>query len=187
MVHGIGINDSVTPSKVNGKLTKPYSCWKSILQRCYSSECQSLHPTYVDCIVCDEWKYYSNFLKWYETNYVEGYQIDKDILQPGNKIYSPEFCIFVPPEINTLLCDSKARRGKYLIGVSFIQREQKFQASISIDGKPKNLGYFDSEIEAHEKWRTTKINRVREIANEYHRRGLISGQVRDALFARNFT
>lgn len=48
------------------------------------------------------WKYLSNFKKWYDEHYVEGWHLDKDILMQGNKFYSPETCCFVPFEINVL-------------------------------------------------------------------------------------
>jgi len=186
MVFGIGINDSNDPIKVNGKLTKPYSIWKSILQRCYSNKCHSIHPTYQNCTVCEEWLQYSNFLKWYENNYVEGYHIDKDILIEGNTIYSLDYCVFIPKELNNLLTDRKSLRGQYKIGVSYIQRDRKFQASISINGKPTNLGYFDSELDAHEAWRIAKISRVRELALGYYSMGCISAKIKDALLSRDF-
>ena len=48
------------------------------------------------CSVCEEWKHFSNFKKWFDENYIEGFDIDKDILIKGNKVYSPEACSFVP-------------------------------------------------------------------------------------------
>lgn len=187
MIHGIGINDRTVPIKINGKLTKSYSRWKSILQRCYSSKCHSSHPTYKNCTICDEWKTYSNFLKWYQTNYVEGYHLDKDILFEGNTIYSPDTCVFVPQEINNILADSMGRRGNYSIGVSFIKRDRKFQSSISMNGKIHNLGWFDSEQEAHEIWKIAKTKYVAELVNSYYEHGLISNRIKDALLSRTFS
>lgn len=59
-------------------------------------------PTYEGCTVCDEWLYFSNFKKWFDENYIEGFQLDKDIIIRGNKVYSPQTCCFVPKEINII-------------------------------------------------------------------------------------
>ena len=37
-----------------------------------------------------EWKRFSNFKKWFDDNYVDGYAIDKDLICKGNKCYCPE-------------------------------------------------------------------------------------------------
>ena len=75
--------------------------------RCYSKAFQESHPWYKGCTVCDEWldpeHGLGRFAKWCNENYyiVEGEgttQLDKDILIPGNKIYSPDTCIFVPKQ-----------------------------------------------------------------------------------------
>ena len=49
-------------------------------------------------------------------------------------------------------CRNKKNTGKYLKGVSFYKASNKFQAQIKIDYKSKHLGYFDTELEAHEKY-----------------------------------
>ena len=71
--------------------------------------------------LCEEWKEYSNFEKWYDENY---YQIDndlmcldKDILHKGNKIYNPNDCVFVNRIINNLFTKSNNIRGELPIGV----------------------------------------------------------------------
>lgn len=48
----------------------------------------------------------------------QGNQLDKDILNPGNKEYSPDNCIFVTQDINLLLNSRAKCRGKYPQGVS---------------------------------------------------------------------
>ena len=44
---------------------------------------------------------------------------------------------------------NKKNTGMYLKGVSFNKEKNKFQAQICIDYKHKNLGFFNTELEAH--------------------------------------
>ena len=91
LVSGVGINDI----EINTK-DKCYKVWHSMMNRCYSKKYHSKFPTYQNCSVCNEWTYLSNFKRWFDENYVDGYVLDKDILVKGNKVYSPETCCFVP-------------------------------------------------------------------------------------------
>lgn len=76
---------------------KAYCVWKDMISRCYSVNYKIKHDNnYSSVTVCEEWFNFSNFYKWFEINYIDGYQLDKDLLNNDsvNKIYSPETCIF---------------------------------------------------------------------------------------------
>ena len=93
-------------AKIKGAMTEKYTAWVNMLRRCYLDE----HPTYKDCTVCVEWHDFQVFAEWYENNYpVDGkkYAIDKDIKIDGNKIYSPDFCIFVSQRENNIKASAK--------------------------------------------------------------------------------
>ena len=47
-------------AKENGKTTRVYKSWKSMLQRCYDSKYHERQPTYIDCEVCNEWLCFQN-------------------------------------------------------------------------------------------------------------------------------
>jgi hypothetical protein len=89
------------------KNKQAYSRWKGILCRCYSESTHLQSPTYKDCFVSDEWLNFQNFAKWFETNYVEGYHIDKDIKVEGNRMYGPDTCMFVSPQENVEKASAK--------------------------------------------------------------------------------
>lgn len=118
LVYGIGVNDYEESIRENGKNIKAYNTWLHMLQRCYSTKLQQTKPTYIGCSVCPEWLSFSNFKKWYDENYIEGFHLDKDILVVGNKIYSPKFCRFVPVYLNSLLTDCGNSRGDLPLGVT---------------------------------------------------------------------
>lgn len=75
-------------------------CWLRMIRRCYDK--QSHYSTYSNCKVCEDWLIFTNFASWYKEHHREGWQLDKDILANGKKIYSPETCCFVPIEINSI-------------------------------------------------------------------------------------
>ena len=100
-------------AKVKGKQTKAYMAWNNMLSRCYSEAAQKRRPTYQGCAVHPDWHNFQTFAKWYHENYpADGktYQLDKDILVDGNRVYGPETCLFVSQAENTV----KARAKTYV-------------------------------------------------------------------------
>ena len=96
----------------------------------------------------------------------EGKQLDKDLLFVGNKVYSPETCIFVSPMVNSFTLDSGAARGEWLIGVSWHKQTEKFVAHCSnpFTKKLEHLGLFTCEQQAHEAWLKRKNALAHELA-----------------------
>jgi len=169
LVYGWGVNDAdyaVYTRLPNGLYDKCpyYSTWKKMLERVFDTKYHAQFPTYIGTSVCDEWKYFMNFRAWMMAQDWRNKQLDKDIVVPGNKHYSPETCAFVDGQINSLLLDRAAGRGKYPIGVSYYKRNKKYQASMKMNGKSRNLGYFDTPEEASLVYRKEKSRYVRHIA-----------------------
>ena len=100
--------------------TISYKSWFNMINRCYSPSILKRRAGYMDCYVCEEWLIYENFKEWYDINFIEGYELDKDFLQEGAsvKVYSPETCTFLPKEINGFLTNKRVNKGKYPTGVS---------------------------------------------------------------------
>ena len=174
-VFGVGYLGYEKAVDENGNIIKSYSVWSSMLSRCYSEEFQKKRPTYKDCYVCEEWHNYSNFKKWYDNNYYEidgeRMDLDKDILIKGNKTYSPNTCVFVPQNINTLFIKSNKVRGKYPIGVYFNKNAKKYIARCWIfnNGKSqqKGLGYYNTPEDAFNAYKQFKENYIKQVAEEY--------------------
>ncbi|PHS02412.1 MAG: hypothetical protein COA78_21060 [Blastopirellula sp.] len=87
--------------------TKPYVTWKSMLERCYGNV-QKRCPTYKGVTVCNEWHNFQVFAQWFNDNYIDGFQLDKDIKTEGNKIYSPSTCLFVSRKDNSIKAVAKS-------------------------------------------------------------------------------
>lgn len=175
LVFGVAVNDADFPvkPKVNGKqVTEPsYMRWMSMLARCYATYRHTVHKTYAACSVSPEWLYYSNFHKWYETQYKEpGWEIDKDLLYPGNKVYGPEKCIFVPKSVNQFTNGNLGKGGGEMIGAFLNKKSGKYTASCSnpFTGKLEHLGQFATEIEAHLAWKSRKRELACQIADTVH-------------------
>ena len=89
----IGYGNHVAHKK--GKATKKYTTWQNMFERCYCPKYQEKQPTYIGCSVAKEWHDFQVFGEWYEEHYIEGYHLDKDIIEEGNRVYSPDYCKFV--------------------------------------------------------------------------------------------
>ena len=168
LIYGVGINDAgyLVSRVINKKkVCCPfYRRWFDMLRRCYSAEYHALKPTYLDCSACNEWLTFSNFKAWMIKQDWQGNHLDKDILNQGNKTYSPSTCIFVTRDINALLVDQKSTRGIYPQGVYFNKKYNTFSATISINGKKKTIGYFPSSEIAFTAYKKAKYTLIAEIA-----------------------
>jgi hypothetical protein len=104
-VHGVGffgVGSYTAFTTSNKKSTKQYKTWICMLERCYSKKLHDKHPTYIGCSVHADWHNYQVFAKWFDENYIDGFQLDKDIKIDGNKIYSPSTCLFVCAKDNMI-------------------------------------------------------------------------------------
>lgn len=175
-IFGIGIYDGHPSSyKEDIHIRKR---WMNILNRCYNKTTKF----YIGCTVCEEWHLFSNFKEWFVNNYRNGYVIDKDIKHKGNKIYSPNTCLCIPPELNALFTNRKNHRGKYPIGVTKVTESKTYQASLCLlNGKHKYLGTFDTKEDAFMCYKMAKEELIKTIADKYYKDGLISDEARQSM------
>ena len=170
-VYGVGVIGDKYPSKVYGVLTKEYKLWTSMLVRCYSDNSKKRRPTYEGCEVSDNFKSYEYFYEWCNKQVgfgVEGFELDKDLLVKGNKLYSEDSCVFIPVEINSLLVKRENMRGKYLIGVHWCNTKKVFVAQVSRNkGMQEHLGVFNTELEAFRAYKQAKESFIKEQANKF--------------------
>lgn len=170
LVYGVGTSDKGKHlAWFNGRKTKAYNAWSNMLQRCYSQKELERYPTYIGCSVCNEWLSFQSFAEWYELNHPKdggSYDLDKDLKVLGNKVYSPDTCLFVSQQVNKFTIDCGASRGMFLIGVVWNLRDEKFQAGCRnpFTKKLESLGRFTSELKAHLAWRKRKSELAYELA-----------------------
>lgn len=166
LISGVGVNDYCgNVTFIDGGRRKPipaYSAWSSMLNRCYSKAFQERQPTYKGVTVCDDWLVFTNFKKWFDVAYIDGYELDKDIIGDGSA-YSPDSCIYIPQWLNKFTTGSNATRGCCPIGACHRKDIDRYQANCRHPfGKYEYLGYFMTQDEAHSAWKKRKL----EIAEE---------------------
>ena len=129
-----------------------------MLQRCYSKQYLESRPSYSGTSVCSEWLYATAFKKWMEQQDWQGKCLDKDIIVPGSKLYSPETCAFVLQATNLFVTARDACRGDYPTGVYLSKPAGEYRAQCRnlFTGKQEHLGYFSTPEDAHEAWRKRK-------------------------------
>ena len=164
--YGVGINDLSNKTSANGKHFGFYRTWKSMLQRCYSSRYHTRHPTYKECYVHDSWLSLSNFNVWYDANYIAGFELDKDILIPGNKMYGPETCAFVPGALNRILYVNTSKTGIMPPGITAHKKRKHilYQASCQTGDGGRVCKSSRSLTDMQLWYAATKRNVIKEVA-----------------------
>lgn len=177
LVHGVGHTD--VPTRIGAEPQfKSYQVWQSMLRRCYSSVALHGNPTYLGCSVATEWHSYAAFKRWHVKHYVAGHVLDKDILVPGNKVYGPSTCCYIPQALNKMLTLRTRFRGPYPCGVvcqTFHNKNgtkrHQYKTLLSVDGVRKTVAAFDNPEDAGACYREAKAELVIAQATElYHAR-----------------
>ena len=166
-VFGVGIIGNKYPINDNGSINYIYKVWNNILDRCYNEKTKLKYKAYSDCSTSNNFKYYEYFYEWFtsQKGCDERFEVDKDLLVKGNRIYSENTCILLPKEINLALSVKKSQRGQYLIGVQ--KNGKNFLARCSTGTGERKLGYYTTEIEAFNAYKQAKENYLKELANKW--------------------
>lgn len=161
-IAGVGINNSTYVTTRSGCKPCPYyQKWRDMITRCFSDKFKIKHPTYRDCECCPDWIYFMNFRSWMETQDWKGKHLDKDLLIKGNKIYSPDTCVFIEQGLNKFLLDNKKfESGKLMKGVKYKKESGKYKAECNNPFGNNYIGTFDTEKEASNAY----LQKKREIA-----------------------
>lgn len=159
-----------------------YSIWANMLKRCYSEVFQNRHPSYKGCTVCEEWHDYQVFAEWYVSHNSYGlrYDLDKDLLLEGNRVYSPETCCMIPEEINIAI----AKQGNSANGLPIgIQRQgvSTFRADYAGLKGDRYIGAFSSIGEALAAYKKAKKGYILELAEKW--KYLVSLEVYESLLS----
>lgn len=160
---GVGINDMPGISQ-----TKEYKTWSAMLNRCHGEKSKKAFPAYIDCCVSDEFLKLSMFYEWCQNQigFEMGFDIDKDLLEKGNREYHPDKCVFIPRAINNLLKEKKKKKSGLPYGVAATE-SGKFAAYIGRGGRIRYLGSYDEIADAKKSYNREKEKAIKEEANKY--------------------
>lgn len=170
IVKGLGVKDVKYPANI-----KEYDLWRQMICRC-TEEYLSKRPSYVGTTCSENFKSYTFFYEWCQEQVGFGnidekgncWQIDKDLLVKGNKLYSEDTCVFVPLAVNCLLTKRQSKRGVLQIGVGIHKKTGKFVARCSNGaGVSKHIGLFCTPQEAFIAYKCFKESLIKSIAEKY--------------------
>ena len=121
--------------------------------------------------VCEEWLNFQVFAEWYFNHsfYDVGYDLDKDLLVRGNKVYSPDTCCMLPNIINSGLALPK-NISRYLpIGVT-ISPKGRYNSRICTKENGRHIGVYGTPEEASAAYVQAKERYVKNKALEWANR-----------------
>lgn len=145
---------------------KEHVHWKGLLERSYCIKFAIKSPSYSGVYTTAKWHNFQNFAEWCQTATGfgnKGWELDKDLLIKGNRVYSPETCVFLPYEINGLIVKG-TRKSELPIGVT--KSEYGYRAYCSDRGKTLSKRSTSLE-ECFEWYKETKENIIKSMADEY--------------------
>ena len=87
----------------------------------------------------------------------EKWEIDKDLLVSGNKIYGRDFCVFLPREINVQVRSIKPRE----LPLGVYAKGGKYAVSSSFRNHQYHIGTFDH------------VEDARKCSNEFRKRNIL--------------
>ena len=171
------VSDVIDGNKV---VRKEYTQWVGMFSRVRKKK------YYEDVETSDMFKSYDLWCEWALTQ--KGFMnqdvnnriwaLDKDIVGNG-KLYSEDFCVFVPSVINNLFKRSSRETTKY-VGVFKESRKKLFKSGITMYKKHKHLGYFETELEAHLEYLKARKCFADDLFRDYG--DAVDDRVWDALF-----
>lgn len=164
---GKGIYSSTSHPKV-------YNTWIKMLTRCYENG--TGHKNYMDKYVDEKWHNYQTFASW-AVNQVgcnNGWQLDKDILVKGNKVYSEGTCCFVPACVNSLIIKSENVTGH-------LNRFGTYYFSVQ-DAEGKSMSEGFKNLEDGQDWyKTNKECIIKQVADKH--KNVLDSRVYEALYS----
>lgn len=167
-MYGVGVLGGVISTEERS--SKVYASWNNMLKRCYSTKESAQRSSYEGCYVSNNFCNYQYFKEWYNNQIghnQDGWDLDKDLLIKGNKVYSEDCCVLLPKEVNNALTQRKTYRGEYPIGVSYKPLRNQYRARCNRFGKNVHLGWFSTVEDAFSAYKKAKETYLRDLATKW--------------------
>ncbi len=148
-----------------------YHIWKGILRRCNNLKNKDYKNYGARGItVCEEWLDIRNFVAWAEKTYPNTKGVSLDRID-NDKGYSPENCRWVTREIQNTNQRMRKTNTSGFVGVSWFARDKDWRASITVNNKLIDLGYFkikEEAVQARDNY-ITQNNLPHKLSTDYKR------------------
>lgn len=138
---------SETHTVHGGHGTRLHSIWHNMKQRC-QNENRDTFSYYgaLGITICDEWTEFAPFQQWaLASGYSEDLTLDR---KDSSKGYSPNNCRWADRTTQARNQKIRSTNSSGYVGVSYLQRLDKYQAYLTLHYKKINLGYFTTAEEA---------------------------------------
>lgn len=172
-----GVNKTAKALASEKGLLKEYTIWSNIVGRCNRGYAK-LHE---DFYTFDSWLGWAKEQKGFMDKDGNGnlFQLDSDLFSTDEKMYSPDTCVFIPKEINSI-CKPNMLRDDLPRGVSpFGSKDKPYKVSISVDGVTKHIGNYKTIEEASAVSKQARLGRVRLLEIKYD--GVVDSKVFEEL------
>lgn len=115
---------------------------------------------------------FNEFAEWCQsqTGYgTTGFNLDKDLLVKGNKVYSPDTCVFLPHHLNMFIISRNKARGRYPVGVTHYKKLDCFRVECDPSGFDfkRHIGYFDTPEEGFAAYKQRKEQIAKLLAEKW--------------------
>lgn len=146
-----------------------FSRWYSIFRRVYLETDKPRNSSYIGASTCEDWHNFQNFAEWMLQQNIPDikWHLDKDLLVKSNTEYSPDRCIFLPPEINVFFTKRKSCRGDLPIGVQYREKTGKYLAAFTRGSKSFHVGCFSTKEAAFLGYKKAKEAYAKELAEKW--------------------
>lgn len=175
-IYGLGI---VGFNKIPVLYYSIYNIWRNVILRAKIHTNIYYENWYFDVNMIDSWFYFPNFLDWFleQPNYIEDilnilsiertrFELDKDILKKGNRLYSDLTCCLVPESINKSFTYAKKDNMNLPVGLCFTS-DRKGVYITHYDKKLVRLLDIDTTKYFNKANMLSNANYYRSIASQY--------------------
>jgi hypothetical protein len=111
------------------------------------------------------WYSFTAFKAWAEKQDWVGKQLDKDLLVPGNRVYGPDACCFVPQYINLTVVGLNS--DGYVFRAN--KRSKQYEAGVTEDGRSLWIGSYDTAEEARAAWLRKRAEMIEKAVDRYRK------------------
>lgn len=151
---------------------KVYDMWSKMWNRCRNPEHKE-YEYYCSCIIYEDFRYLSNYLNWIQsqprfeefcsTCHEVSWTVDKDIKDPNNRHYLPQYMTLCTKSENTIEVNNRCKSSFGLIRVPVIGIGSNILLFKSInEGKAKGFSHIHhclrGDYSQHKGYKWYKIN-----------------------------